>query len=70
MIKAQVVTACSIDGAQKKPGDNVEVDQNTFDNLVLKGVLKAADVKAEKAVAAPVAVEAPKPIHHKKHSRR
>jgi cyanophycinase-like exopeptidase len=79
MIKAEVVKACTINSAPKKPGDSVEVDENTFNNLVRKGVLKAAGAKAVKIVDAPALAkiaETPlrtadattKPRRHARHS--
>lgn len=56
-MKAELIADCSINGQPKKKGDIVEVDQNTFDNLVRKGLLKAATAEVKKItkIAAPKA---------------
>ncbi len=41
-MKAELIADCTVNNAPKKAGDIVEVDQNTFDNMVRKGLLKAA----------------------------
>jgi hypothetical protein len=45
MIKAEVLKTTLINSVPKKVGDIVQVDEDTFRNLKLKGVLKAATPK-------------------------
>ena len=50
MIKAEVVKAFIFNSTQKHPGDSVEVDITTFNDLWSKGVLKPEGAKALKIV--------------------
>lgn len=70
MIKAEVVKACKINRAPKKPGDIVQLDEATFNRLARQGVLKAEGAKAVKIVEvgvrkAEVGETAPKPNRKK-----
>ena len=43
IMKAKVLVSCHIDGEPKEKGDIVDVDANTFRNLIRDGKLKAIE---------------------------